>query len=177
MPRKKKPINPLQGKRLYQLLEETKTTQKSLSEHIYLTQQTISEITRGNASLTQENAERINKLFPNYSAEWLLGLSDYKNDAEKNIALLNKAMDDGGILEGCFKLLAKLKGFIIVSPDDRLAEITTPEETIRQHKLGYYITDMNGKGCSLSPEDMSCLENDVCDYVEYCLNRWIKKGR
>lgn len=175
--KKKQIINPLPGKRLKQLLNETRTTQKQLSAKIFLSQQTISQIVTGAASLTPSNAQRIVELFPDYSLEWLLGLSDYKNQKEKNIETFNKIQRDGSSLEAGFYILASLKGFEISNPVERMPEIVHVEEMMKQVKEGYSIRNIQGETCFISVEEMNHLQNDVCDYIEYRLNRWMKKGR
>ena len=175
--KKKQIINPLPGKRLKQLLNETRTTQKQLSAKIFLSQQTISQIVTGAASLTPSNAQRIVELFPDYSIEWLLGLSDYKNQREKNIENLKKILHDGDLLETGFCTLASLKGFEISNPYERMPKILPVEEMMKQFKEGYSISNIQGDTCFISVEEMNHLQNDVCDYIEYRLNRWMKKGR
>lgn len=108
---------------------------------------------------------------------WLLGLSDYKNQKEKNIEILNKIQHDGDLLETAFCILASLKGFEVTNPIGRMSELVPVEEMMKQVKDGYYVRNLQGDTCSISVEEMNHLQNDVCDYIEYRLNRWIRKGR
>ena len=73
MARPEREINVECGKRLKMLLKETGTTQKELSNKIYLSQQTISQIINGHATLTPETAKLIIGEFPEYNIYWLLG--------------------------------------------------------------------------------------------------------
>lgn len=82
MGRKKVKINPECGKRLKIILEEQNITQKNLSEMINLSQQTISQIIQGKATLTAENVDRIISLFPQYNIYWLLGYDKCKTNDE-----------------------------------------------------------------------------------------------
>lgn len=88
MGRPSKKINPKCGQRLKIILKEQNTTQQQLSEMIHLTQVTISNIICGKASLTDENADAIHVIFPQYRLQWLLGYDDYKTEEEIKRSLL-----------------------------------------------------------------------------------------
>ena len=179
MPRKKQIVNPIPGKRLKEILEETKTTQIHLSSLIHLSQQVISQIAQGNASLLPDRAKDIIALFPerHYRIEWLLGIDDYKTDADKIAALINKSRNEADLLFTGLCFFASLNGFTITSPTEKLNGTSTPDETVLQAFKDGYSVCKAGKSVTLTIEEMNHLENDVCDYVEYRLNRWMQKGR
>ena len=89
MGRPSKKINPICGQRLKTILKEQNVTQQQLSEKIHLSQVTISNIICGKASLTDETADAIKALFPQYRLQWLLGYDKYKTDDEINRSLLH----------------------------------------------------------------------------------------
>ena len=169
--------NRISADRVKTVYTEQGISQGEFARIINMQQAAISEMVNGKRKVTATTAQAIHAAFPDYSVEWILGTSDYKNDTEKNIATINQIRREGSILEAGFRLMAELKGFVIISPDERMAEALDVAEAIRQFKNGYYVTNTEGKGCHLSVEEMNRLENDVCDYIEYRLNRWIEKGR
>jgi len=91
--------------------------------------------------------------------------------------MLNEARQTGDLLETGFCILASLKGFEISNPVERMPDLCSVDDMMEQFKRGYLVTNSKGESCTLSVEEMNQLENDICDYVEYRLNRWIKKGR
>lgn len=152
-------------------------TQNKLAEIINIQQSAISEMVHGKRKVTATTAQAIHSAFPQYSVSYLLGIDDNKNDAEKNIALINQAQKEGALLEAGLRFYASLKGFDISSPYERMPDRGQADEMLKHLKDGYLVTSKNGETCALSVKEMNQLENDVCDYVEYRLNRWIKKGR
>ena len=81
-------INPAWAENVRTVCREEGITQTQLAEKIHLSQQTISKIAQGKASLTEQTAKLIIKLFPKYRFQWLMGYEDYKTDEELKINLL-----------------------------------------------------------------------------------------
>ena len=84
-------INKKRGENLKLLLENEGVKQIELSKRINLSQQTISRIIKGTASLTEETAKLIIKEFPEYSLDWLLAVKPLPSEASQRIVdRLNK---------------------------------------------------------------------------------------
>lgn len=85
MGRKHIEINPECGQRLAELLAENGMKQIELAEKLGHDAQHISNIVRGKRSLTLDTAQRIvREIFPGVLVEWLLGISDFKTQEEKD---------------------------------------------------------------------------------------------
>lgn len=82
MGRKRVVIKPIWGERVRELCVNEHLTQAELADLIFISQQTVSKICSGKASLTPAVAEAINAEFPWYSVQWLLGLSDVQNEEQ-----------------------------------------------------------------------------------------------
>lgn len=169
-------INPIRGLRVKQLCEEQGINQIELSQRIYISQQKISEMINGKANVTETTARAIVQAFPQYRFEWLMGYDDYKNTAEKNNAIIRQAQHEGTLLEAGLRFISSLSGFEISGPFERIPQLVPVEELLTQFNEGFIVTK-EGESCRLTIDEMVQLENDVCDYVEYRLTRWMKKGR
>lgn len=90
MARKRVDINPAWGENLRKICKDQGITQVELGKKIGLTQQTISKIAQGHASLTTQTANAIVKLFPQYRFQWLMGYDRYATEGEY---IANRIMD------------------------------------------------------------------------------------
>ena len=82
MSRPTKEINPKQAKNFKKFLEDTGIPQKELAKKIFISEQQISKIKNGKASLTMDVAEAINKVFPSYRVGWFLGYDEFETDED-----------------------------------------------------------------------------------------------
>lgn len=80
--RPKKQVNKEAIKRLSIILDELKEsngiTQTDFGNAIYVQQQTVSKLKTGETDMSIEYAKLIAEAFPQYRAEWILGLDDFK---------------------------------------------------------------------------------------------------
>lgn len=127
MPRPKVKINPICGKRLKELCKEQKITQTKLSEIIFITQQTLSKIVNGECSLTEQTARKIVNIFPIYRIEWLMGLDDYKTEAEACHPLLKESLDGGEAVRLLFASFGYMVTIESLVPLDYFNRLTTTE--------------------------------------------------
>lgn len=82
MARPKVKINPAWSQIIRRICLDQGISQAALSRNINLSQQTVSKIAQGKASLTKETAEAIIKVYPEYRFQWLMGLDEYPTTAE-----------------------------------------------------------------------------------------------
>ena len=132
MARKKTLIDPKHAERMRTILSETKLSQSKLAEMTSkgtnskgfsygLNQRTISKIVLGKQRTTQDIANEIHKVLPQYSVEWILGLSEYRNtDEEKKSEDNNKFLKEFGKIyerelkmNEVFDTLSELAGFTV----------------------------------------------------------------
>ena len=181
MARPKVEINPIRGLRLKQICEEQGIKQNHLSKIIHITQQSISNMMTGKATVTIDTVNQVTKVFPEYRKEWLLGLDDYKTEADlkrANAEQFSQAIDtmkyEGSLLYTGLSAFAKLSGFDITPPITR--NTGSLENYFKQMKAGYKISKGN-QTVTLSLEEMNRFENEVCDFVELKLKHlFMQKG-
>ena len=173
MSRPKGEIKGLRCKRLKEIIEREVVKQNQLSEETGISQQSISAMVQGKANVTETTAEIIVKRFPEYSIEWLLGFSDYKNNAEKFRAVISQAQHEGDLLLTGLSAFAQLANYQIdvTSP---MKEIDTVEAALKMIVGGYTISH-DGVSIKLSLEEMNAFENEVCDFVELQLKHLFKR--
>ncbi len=148
-------VNPKQGKRVKEIKKETGLTQKEFAGRIFITQQTLSKIINGKASLTNNVAEKILEEFPGICRlEYLLGLDDFKtaNDIAMSAffsglstqhdmqTMLVTAAGLLGYKIGCYSENDELIWRIVRRNSDISAKITRPEF----YALGNEILDFIG---------------------------------
>ena len=109
MPRPKAEINAKRCERLKQIIREQGIKQTKLSEETGISQQAISAMVRGKANVTETTAEIMAEKFPQYSVEWLLGFTDYKNNAEKFGITVSQMQHEGYLLLKGLSSFAQLK--------------------------------------------------------------------
>lgn len=178
MARPKSIINPICGKRLKDLCEREHITQAALAQSIPISQQTISKIINSSASLTEQTARRISEKYPGYSFEWLMGYVDHKSELDHFIQAINQNQREGDTLMRGLLAFASLSGFEIrfASPAHGAGEDSAPvEKWIKMIKDGYMITRGDQK-VRLSLEEMNRIQNEVCDFVEFKLNKLCERG-
>lgn len=168
MPHPKAEINPLWGERLKILLKEVDLRQSQLAAKIPISQQTISKIINGSASLTLQTAQRIVDLYPQYRIEWLTGRDDYKTLDE----LIGKRVDARHEAVNLIERLMKLHGYTIrtewVDPDTSgmtKAELAKYKRKPYQ-EARYSLWDTKGNGRYFQKkEELDALFRDISRYV------------
>lgn len=166
MSRPKTEINPVPGQRLKIILDEQGISQSELSRKIHLSQQTISRMIQGTASVTPQTANQVILLFPQYRASWLMGYDDQKTGKESLQKFIQDSKDEADLLWHGLLSFAKLNRFDIQYSD--------PQNAYTQAVRGYTIS-RDGKSAHLSIGDMNALQNDICDFVEFKLQQVINK--
>lgn len=164
MSRPKSEINPVPGQRLKLILDEQGISQSKLAKEIHLSQQTISRIIQGTASLTPQTAGLIIDLYPQYRASWLLGFDEQKTAADQLRNTFQTMQQESDQLWNGLLCFAKLNNIEISFAD--------PSDAYTQAVRGYTIT-CNGKSGHISIGDMNNLQNEISDFVKFKLQRII----
>lgn len=165
MSRPRAEINIKRCKRLKQLIDETGIKQNQLAADTGISQQSISAMVQEKANVTDTTIEIITKKFPQYSAEWLSGYSDYKNTTERFAAAVSRACDEGELLLTGLNAFAQLANYHISAnfPQSVNGRIAI-EGAINAVKRAYTITH-DGTSIQLSVDEMNAFENEVLDFI------------
>ena len=173
MARPRAKINDKRCMRLKQLIGERKITQTQLSEETGISQQAISAMVQGKANVTETTSAAIVRLFPEYSTEWLLGFSDYKNNKEKFRSVIARGQDESNLLLSGLIAFARLTEYKI-DLTYPAKNMYTVEERLKIAREGYTISH-NNASIRLSIDEMNAFENEVCDFVELQLKHLFKR--
>jgi len=184
MGRKSVEIKPEWAENLNTILDEQGINQLQLSKLIHISQQTISKIMNGKASLTEDNARLIIKHFPQYRLEWLMGYDQHKTLTELYISIVSEAQHEGDTLMLGFQAFAHLNGFEIESDFPAHLEISKNEDaTLEIDDVAFeklirpkYKITRDGKAAFISAEEMNVLQNEICEYVEFKLERVLRRA-
>ena len=76
MSRKPTEIQPIRAERLKELIKDLNMSQTDFSKSVNYSQQHISGIINQKTALTEETAQDIISVYPDYRIEWLLGYDD-----------------------------------------------------------------------------------------------------
>ena len=96
---KNRKVTPKQAERLRSVLNETGLNQTHFGQHVGVDQRTISKILLGKGAMSEGVAKDISRVFPEYDAAWLLGLSDFKNEKDMAEKLLEQAVSKQPVTE------------------------------------------------------------------------------
>lgn len=186
--RPKKQVNEVSVSRFRVILDELKASkgisQTELAKRIYVTQQTVSKLKTGEIDLSSEHAQNIASAFPQYRAEWLLGLDDYKSpfDASQARAAEWRARSDtkrmvfDGLLDMTEWTQIDFPDDVIHSDMDIAAPVTGNGEpfdmtAINAERDAHFIRVGNGeKAVTLSKFDYDALVKKLGDYLAFELD-------
>lgn len=183
MARPKVKINPAWSQVIRRICLDQGISQVALSRSIHLSQQTVSKIAQGKASLTAETAEAIIKVYPEYRFQWLMGLDEYPTEAERSVnILLDKLWSDDQQREQIEKLLIihgysvemltdpqtgyPVKGNTVlrIAPDTADKKILALAHSSRPQPL-ISISGPSGKQIRIENDTYSHIWKDISDYA------------
>ena len=165
-------VKALCGKRLKQLIGEQKITQNELSKMIFISPQTISKIVNGTASLTEPVAWSIIDKFPEYRIEWLLGIDDFPTERSKSYQVYKKVERNKELLDAALLCFGELLDIKMELFPFKGTERRTVEEALEKVKTGFTF-EFDGKKVCFGVDELSYIENEICDVVEAILKRFI----
>lgn len=175
MPRPKAEINVKRCERLKQVIKEQGIKQTRLSEETGISQQAISAMVQGKANVTETTAAIMAEKFPQYSVEWLLGFTDYKNNTEEFGITVSQMQHEGYLLLKGLSSFAQLANYQIKScpPVSTHGKIVV-EDALKAVREGYIISH-NHASIQLSIEEMNTFENEVFEFIELQLKHLFKR--
>ena len=182
MARPKVDINAERCKRLNQVFSETGIPQNWFSklehgEYGYISQQAISQMINKKANVTETTARTINRYFPQYSVDWLMGYTDYKNDREKFSTVISELQTESDLLLRGLIAFAKLCDYEIelTSPAHKPEETSASVDNLMKMLHDGYTIRKGDQTVQLSMEEMNAFENEVCDFVELKIKHLFKQ--
>lgn len=187
--RPKKQVDPVCAKRFGIILDELKhqrgISQTAFAKRLNMAQQNVSKLKNGKVVLSKEHAENITEAFPEYRAEWLLGLDDFKTREDYQDHLeeysreaLGQAMSERRSLRLGFLHLARLSGYTVIEGRSALSNNVRSgipaEDDHETIKNSWYVRQSN-EWARLSRDEMSRLQNEIADFVDFKLGRLLKE--
>ena len=163
MARKRVEIKPQCGKRLKDWLNECNITQEELGNRIHLSQQTISKIVNGKATLTPDVARLISESVPNADGEFILSdyllNPDFEHKTES--ALLHSRLAREYRCDDLIDQLIQSHGYKLIYKD-----IPSRDKTGAFYIPMVEITDENGNSRYWRIEEYKSFTNNVNEILE-----------
>lgn len=163
---------------LKRLLVETGVGKKELANKIGRSAQAISALVNGKSLMSERTAKLINGIYPDYSVEWLTGRAEYPNAHAEAVAVINQTKHESALLEEGFRCLGELMGYTVTKDYASLFESSghsvTDEAAFSAINKGWLVC-RNGKRARLSIDEMSRLQNEIADFVDFKLGRLLKE--
>ena len=170
MSKRKTEIKAIRAKRLKELIDAEGLTQTAFAKKVNYSQQLISDVINMKTALTEATAQDISSAFPEYSVQWLMGLSDHKNDADAFRDSINKMNEEGDLLNSAFVSLAALNGYRV----NRLGYQGQSAEEVVTSLYEYVEIEHEGAVKTLTHEQLNQLENIICEHAEIAIRRFIE---
>ena len=146
MSRKRTEINSIRAERFKIIISREKITQTELQGMIHLSQQSISRIVQSKQALTEETAQAIINVFPDYRIEWLLGYDDTMLVSDEIMQVVRNKVDSAEAIRQVINLIT--------------AEICS-REGMQRPDIPFF-------------PDFTMLQEMLHDYAELLINDYIK---
>ena len=171
MARPKVKINANRGLRLKQICDEKGITQTQLSKLVNISQQAISNMINGNATVTETTAIEVIKVFPEYRYEWLMDFDNVNTKEEKKIQVWEQ---EGKITTSTVQLIAasfRQQGYEM--------KMCTPANVPEGYKFhnndGYYLFGKGNDPIVISVDDYFKMEASILEFTEFVTSKYLKK--
>ena len=172
--------------RLKEVLVENRLKQAQLAEMIGIEPNMVSMIVRCKRTLTQQRAQMIVRALPDrhYRAAWLLGIDDYKTEADIKLRAAAKEMVKREFALDATALFALSCGYSIQivgsgHPVPLLGFSARVKEALSDYRgdCMYEITGENGEIAHVGVDEYHCFINDIREYVEFKTAKLIKHSK
>ena len=177
-------LQQLQAERLNRLLVEQNISQKDLAERIKVSPTSVNHWVNGKVHMNDYNASLIHDAYPQYSAEWLRGYSEYPNEIEAIRANKEKSLERFFDELDCVEGLLKLNG-ATVTYFSKLSE-NTDEWTIEFDNGEKYTTTIHSddfakitqgeRSLILTMEQWRCFRSEIRRYMNMRLDSMFERG-
>ena len=164
-------LNQREADNLKTLLTEKEIDKKKLAEIADVSLQSVYAWLRG-TQMNRDKAERINREYPEYSVEWILGYTKYKSE---DMRLWELFLETGFRNDYLVKLTTKLlnaRGFETIKREE------DPElEWFQQEaERGSYRISRDEKSIVLTNKQCIYLAHEIADYAEMRVNAMFERG-
>lgn len=124
MSRPANPIVPEAKYRMQTIRKHHKLTQEEFADTVGISKSLVTSVETGKKPLTKERAKQIASVFPEYSIDWIMGLSDYENEFdERNAEGAEKIRRHNAKINAIHEMLVKL-GYRFENPKNSSEYIT-----------------------------------------------------
>lgn len=163
------------GRRLKLLYKETGISQRELAEMLDRKETALSPIANGKTTMTERWANRIHSVLPDYSVEYLMGESPYRNDREREIEERAKKKHHGDMLDLGIGALADACGYTFTARAVFVAQ-GEPLESGWQRLVPEteMIVSRDGETTVISREDMRRIQQEVRDFLDFKIQQAFK---
>ncbi len=163
------------GEQLKQLYKDTGKTQRELAADIGRKESFLSAIANGSAPMTDKTAAMIHEVLPDYSVEYLVGDSPYRNEEERKLEEAKTAAHDWDLSALGFGAYSELCGFTLTR--------TTVWDDGEKHESGYQqkiprdsmIIARDGKSVTVPFSKIEAIQDEVRDFVDFKLSRMLNR--
>lgn len=177
------PINPISAARLKEILCVMHLSQQDLANAIDVSLVTINAILNERKPLTPRVAELITEKFPVINSQWLLGLSDNRNnsDGDTFFSLLCKVRELSSTLTNYYEISITLADNTVFYEQDFVSEAFAELLQlciVHPHSMKGNVCFMSGglEVKKISLESFVNLLLDIDDYINFKISRVIERG-
>lgn len=164
-------IDKTRGARLRTIALREEITQTKLSEMLDCNPVHLSKIINGSRNLTEEMAQKVISLFPEYRLPWLLGYDDYMTEEDALRTPLKQAVQRDAIWKIAVECTLQNMGYTVqLNGADGL---NTADEALENlGNVSYAAVDRNGEVCAeCSAETYYALLREIGDFAEFLIER------
>lgn len=163
------------GQRLKLLYKETGISQRDLAEMVGRKETALSPIANGKATMTERWANRIHSVLPDYSVEYLMGESPYRNDREREIEERAKKKHHGDMLDLGIGALADACGYTFTARAVFIAQGEPLDSGLQRFVPDTeMIVSRDGETTVISREDMRRIQQEVRDFLDFKIQQAFK---
>ena len=163
------------GRRLKLLYKETGITQRELAEKLKRKETALSPIANGKTTMTERWANRIHSVLPDYSVEYLMGESPYRNDREREIEERKARLHNTDMLDLGIGALADACGYTFTSRVTLVPRGEASESGFQKLVPDTeVIVSRDGNATTISREEMRRIQCEVRDFFDFKIQQAFK---
>ena len=173
-------LKPIQARHLKHLLTSEGISHTTLANTIEVSTVTVSRWVNAKTAISQHNAGVIHSKYPNYSIEYLLGYSEYRNDGDKAKAevvtqyRVEQSVERLALNRG-FQTQA-LGSFEIEEYNELTKDGYRPLTELENVQYFERIENADGEVLTLTAEQWSNFCDEVSSYIEMRLGKMFERG-
>lgn len=163
------------GRRLKSLYNETGIKQRELAEMLGRKESALSPLANGKATMTERWANQIHSVLPDYSVDYLMGRSPYRNDREQEIAERAMKEHHGEMLDLGIGALADACGYTFTATAMLVPQGEPFESGYRKFAPDTgVIVSRGGNAATIPREEMRRIQQEVRDFFDFKIQQAMK---